>query len=84
MLYRSIVFYYFCLLGECTFEDPRLCGWENIAGDNFDWKRDNAGTSSSGTGPRFDHTHGTVQGKSLSSEYFLSILNENTRKVKIF
>ena len=53
-------------------------------GDNFDWKRDNAGTSSSGTGPKFDHTYGTAQGKTLSSEYFLSIHNKSTRKIKLF
>ncbi|XP_047128245.1 MAM and LDL-receptor class A domain-containing protein 1 isoform X1 [Hydra vulgaris] len=47
---------------ECTFEDPDLCGWTNIGGDDFDWTRDNAGTSSSGTGPQNDNTFGTAAG----------------------
>ncbi|XP_057298293.1 MAM and LDL-receptor class A domain-containing protein 2-like isoform X2 [Hydractinia symbiolongicarpus] len=47
---------------SCTFEDPKLCGWSNMPGDNFDWTRDNAGTSSSGTGPPFDHTYQTAAG----------------------
>jgi hypothetical protein len=46
----------------CTFEEPSICGWSNIAGDNYDWTRDNAGTSSSGTGPLQDHTYGTGKG----------------------
>ena len=33
-----------------------------MKGDNFDWTRDNAGTTSSGTGPKFDHTYGTAAG----------------------
>ena len=52
-----------CLsVAECSFEESDLCGWSNIAGDNFDWTRDNAGTSSLGTGPRIDHTYGTAAG----------------------
>lgn len=47
---------------ECTFEDPNLCGWTNMKGDNFDWTRDNAGTGTYGTGPSNDHTYGTAAG----------------------
>lgn len=46
----------------CTFDDPGLCGWRNVQGDNFDWTRSNSGTSSFGTGPSNDHTYGTDQG----------------------
>ena len=47
----------------CTFEDPGLCGWANIHGDNFDWTRANGQTGSYGTGPLNDHSYGTKQGK---------------------
>ena len=49
-------------LAECTFEDPNLCGWTNIHGDNFDWTRSSGSTVSLGTGPSADHTYGTNQG----------------------
>jgi hypothetical protein len=48
---------------ECTFEDPQLCGWKNIHGDNFDWTRANGKTASYNTGPSNDHTYGTNTGK---------------------
>ena len=47
----------------CTFEDPGLCGWSNIAGDNFDWTRKSGKTGSFGTGPSSDHSYGTDQGE---------------------
>ena len=55
-------FKYNHVLAECTFEDPNLCGWTNMIGDDFDWTRDNSGTSSSGTGPLNDNTFGTPAG----------------------
>ena len=48
---------------QCSFEDVKLCGWSNIHGDNFDWTRANGYTASANTGPPFDHTYGTKQGK---------------------
>ena len=48
---------------QCSFEDPNLCGWNNVHGDNFDWTRANGYTASRGTGPSFDHTTGTNNGK---------------------
>ena len=48
----------------CTFDDPGLCGWNNVkSGDNFDWTRANGRTLSSSTGPGNDHTYGTDQGR---------------------
>ena len=38
-------------------------------GDNFDWMRDNAGTSTSRTGPRNDHTYGTANGNIFTFPY---------------
>lgn len=51
---------------QCSFEDPKLCGWKNIHGDNFDWTRANGYTASIGTGPPFDHTTGTANGRRQS------------------
>ena len=48
---------------QCSFENPNLCGWSNVQGDNFDWTRSNGFTSSSGTGPSVDHTSGTSNGE---------------------
>lgn len=48
---------------QCSFENPNLCGWSNVQGDNFDWTRSNGYTSSSGTGPSVDHTSGTSNGE---------------------
>ena len=44
-----------------------------MGGDNFDWTRDNGGTSSLGTGPRTDHTYGTAAGKFQKKIFY----NEN-------
>lgn len=50
---------------QCSFEDPYLCGWRNVHGDNFDWTRSNGYTASVGTGPSYDHTTGTSNGGCL-------------------
>ena len=47
--------------GSCNFETG-MCGYENVRGDNFDWQRDNGGTSNATTGPRVDHTRRTAAG----------------------
>ncbi|XP_071956926.1 MAM and LDL-receptor class A domain-containing protein 2-like [Antedon mediterranea] len=47
---------------DCTFEDTAMCGWSNIAGDNFNWIRQTGSTSSTSTGPQNDHTYGTNKG----------------------
>ena len=58
----------------CTFDDPSMCGWRNIHGDNFDWTRSNGGTVSAGTGPRNDHTYGTTQGIGFSYKLMLIMI----------
>ena len=47
---------------QCDFE-ANQCRWSNIGGDDFNWKRDNKGTPSTGTGPTKDHTTGTTRGE---------------------
>jgi len=56
------------LTAECTFEyflgsQSSSCGWTQDGSDNFDWTRSKGSTASYGTGPSFDHTYGTSQGK---------------------
>ena len=55
------------LLGPDDFE-VGLGNYSNVAGDNFDWTRDSAGTPSTGTGPSVDHTLGTSLGSYLFTE----------------
>ncbi|KAK1172073.1 MAM and LDL-receptor class A domain-containing protein 1 [Acipenser oxyrinchus oxyrinchus] len=55
-----------CLpLGYCDFEDD-TCTWKNALDyDQFDWKRHSGQTQSESTGPKVDHTLGTVFGTYL-------------------
>ncbi|KAH3887704.1 hypothetical protein DPMN_011723 [Dreissena polymorpha] len=46
---------------SCDFETG-LCGYTNVAGDDFDWARDAGGTPSLLTGPKTDHTTNSPQG----------------------
>jgi hypothetical protein len=62
----------------CTFDDPSMCGWRNIAGDNFDWTRSSGRTGSSGTGPSNDHTYGTNQGEGYCNPTSMCMLNQWT------
>jgi len=57
---------------QCSFEDPNLCGWKNVHGDNFDWTRANGITASIGTGPSFDHTTGSSNGGCLLHSLLIS------------
>ncbi|CAF1276484.1 unnamed protein product [Adineta steineri] len=53
--------------GDCTFESG-LCGWTNGDSDsNMDWLV-GQGIHSFGTGPQYDHTTNTAQGKYLMIE----------------
>lgn len=47
---------------SCTFENG-LCNWVQDQTDNFDWTRQKGRTSSSNTGPSFDHTTMSSNGK---------------------
>lgn len=68
----------------CTFDDPSMCGWRNIHGDNFDWTRSNGGTVSSGTGPRNDHTYGTTQGIGFSYNLVLIMIYSCSKVGRVF
>lgn len=46
----------------CDFEDSKICGYMQDKSDDFDWTRDNGGTTTQGTGPNADHTYGTKEG----------------------
>ncbi|XP_068205826.1 uncharacterized protein [Palaemon carinicauda] len=49
---------------SCDFESDSICGWSNGEHDEFDWTRNRGPTGSfgAGTGPRADHTLGTILG----------------------
>lgn len=56
-----------CGLTVCTLSN----NWLNItngAGDDIDWRIDNGGTPSNGTGPTIDHNPGNASGKYLYTE----------------
>ena len=46
---------------RCNFETD-ICNWIQDDQDDFDWSWHSGGTSTLGTGPRLDHTLGTLQG----------------------
>ncbi|XP_070557625.1 MAM and LDL-receptor class A domain-containing protein 1-like isoform X2 [Ptychodera flava] len=62
-------------LASCTFEDG-LCTWENTyRWDVLDWVQKQGGTSTSKTGPSFDHTTGTSNGTYIYIEASNSLRN---------
>ena len=62
MRYRVKQNNFMTVLGNCDFEKG-LCQWANAqSGDDFDWTQGSGTTTSSGTGPRTDHTLGTARG----------------------
>ena len=61
--YRNLKAVIFHLLeATCNF-DVSLCGFVQGTDDKFDWTRHKGNTSSSGTGPSFDHTTGNMTGE---------------------
>ncbi|KAH3850646.1 hypothetical protein DPMN_093071, partial [Dreissena polymorpha] len=51
-------------VSSCNFDNDTNCIWHNVhAGDNFDWTLHQGETPSENTGPTYDHTTGTLQGK---------------------
>ncbi|XP_052269942.1 MAM and LDL-receptor class A domain-containing protein 1-like [Dreissena polymorpha] len=49
---------------RCNFDNDTNCIWHNVhVGDNFDWTLHQGETPSENTGPTYDHTTGTHQGK---------------------
>ncbi|XP_052259240.1 uncharacterized protein LOC127863655 isoform X2 [Dreissena polymorpha] len=51
-------------VSSCNFDNDTNCIWHNVhAGDNFNWTLHQGETPSENTGPTYDHTTGTPQGK---------------------
>lgn len=46
----------------CDFEDSKLCGYTQDTTDKFNWIWHRGSTGSQKTGPRMDHTLGTISG----------------------
>ena len=53
---------------NCTVEVSLNGNWQNLSGDDTDWRVDNGGTGSTGTGPAVDHTTGSATGKYIYTE----------------
>lgn len=54
---------------SCTFEEPTgLCDWAQDDDDELDWELVQGQTSSSGTGPKRDHTLGLPSGSFIHLE----------------
>ncbi|XP_033751986.1 MAM and LDL-receptor class A domain-containing protein 1-like [Pecten maximus] len=51
----------------CDFEAD-FCGWTQDKTDDYDWTRDRNGTSSTGTGPAYDHTTESQYGYYIYTE----------------
>ena len=69
---------------QCSFENPQICGWTNVHGDNFDWTRANGYTASIGTGPAYDHTTGTSSGKVFVLKSLLRAQNNSCSKDNVW
>jgi len=52
----------------CDYEDSQACGYMQDKTDDFNWIQNVGGTSSSNTGPTFDHTYGTNYGRYMYIE----------------
>lgn len=57
----------------CDFQND-FCDWTQSTNDNFDWVRAKGGTSTNGTGPRYDHTFASNTG------YYAYIETSSPRK----
>jgi len=53
--------------GICQFEDENICGFRQDTNDDFDWIVNSGASSTSNTGPTFDHSYQTQYGKLLKS-----------------
>jgi len=57
------VYLYFVSIATCDFEAD-FCGWtQDHTNDQFDWQRGRNGTGTANTGPPYDHTTRSEEGK---------------------
>ena len=66
----------------CDFEFG-MCGWQQLANDQFDWKRHRGPTSSYGTGPSQDHSSGSTSGYYLFIESSQPRLPNDTARISL-
>ena len=62
MRFTALNLFFLLFADMCDFEDSKICGYMQDKSDDFDWTRDNGGTTTQGTGPNADHTYGTKEG----------------------
>ena len=67
---------------SCNF-DKGLCNYTQDTNDDFDWTRQHGSTSSSNTGPRFDHTQNNLAGKCLSQQPWPCITHTHTLSLSL-
>ena len=67
---------------SCNF-DKGLCNYTQDTNDDFDWTRQHGSTSSSNTGPRFDHTQNNLAGKCLSQQPWPCITHTHTYSLSL-
>ncbi|XP_033122124.1 MAM and LDL-receptor class A domain-containing protein 1-like [Anneissia japonica] len=66
---------------QCDFEDPYICYFVQDETDDFDWIRTSGSTPTSGTGPEYDHTYGTLQGSYMYIETSYPRYNNETARL---
>ncbi|XP_033123978.1 MAM and LDL-receptor class A domain-containing protein 1-like [Anneissia japonica] len=66
---------------KCDFEDPYICYFDQDELDDFDWIRTSGSTPTSGTGPGYDHTYGTLQGSYMYIETSYPRYNNETARL---
>lgn len=62
----------------CDFEDTQMCGYTQSLSDQFDWTLKSGHTAPTGTGPAYDHTYTTAQGR------LIYMLQEALKKLLVF
>ncbi|XP_033124021.1 MAM and LDL-receptor class A domain-containing protein 1-like isoform X2 [Anneissia japonica] len=66
---------------KCDFEDPYICYFDQDKLDDFDWIRTSGSTPTSGTGPSYDHTYGTLEGSYMYIETSYPRYNNETARL---
>lgn len=63
---------------DCTFDRNNICSWSQDHTDVFDWTVKKGSTSSAFTGPSFDHTTSSSNGKyGLTTKYDVNAYDKN-------